>query len=97
MTLDLDVTLGWTDYKILDYRLNQSSGISPPGKAIEDMTLEEISQRFRIINNPHVLTTIWKPNIIFGELFKYHNLTLKSKIYDQAFKNKCEKLKLFFL
>ena len=66
MTLDLDIIIGWVDYKILDYRMNQTLEGMKPGKPIEEMTPAEMNDRKRIINDPHLLTTIWKPNIFFG-------------------------------
>jgi len=67
MTLDLDLTVGWTDYKVLDYRLNNTLEDGKTGKPIEDMTRAEINDKKRIINDPAILSSIWKPNIFFGK------------------------------
>jgi hypothetical protein len=67
VTIDLDLTVGWTDFKILDHRINQTAGTLRPGKYIDEMTPEEISAKKRIINDPNILSLIWRPNIFIGK------------------------------
>lgn len=54
----------WSDFKILAFHNNTHPGNGIP--IIDILTYEEIKATRVTSNNPALLVTIWKPNLVMG-------------------------------
>jgi hypothetical protein len=59
LTLDVEMTLGWTDWKLFAHRHNKTT--AEVAEYIKSGTV--IPMKLITINNPLYLKSIWKPNL----------------------------------